>query len=499
MSLGGPLHLGVDVGTSACKAIALDARGRVVHTASASYPTRQGIDGEVTQDARHWLAAVRSVLRDCARSLGGRAIQGIGLTAPAHVGVLADANGEPLARSLLAFDGRPAAVVPALRERYGDELYRATFVDLSSGWTLSQLVWLREQVPEIWPRIRTLLTQKDWIRYRLTGVACIDASDAVGTAMVDQRSLTWMDAVCRDVGFGPDQLPPIVASTDPGGGLDRSWARATGLRTGTPVVVGATDTAAELVSVGALDPGSSLVKIASTGTVVGVASEPVVERRLLTYPHVVPRLWYTLAATNTAAVAYHWLREVVFAAPAALPKVAYAEMDRCAARAPAGSGGVMFLPFLEGERTPYWDPRLRAAFLGLSSGHSRDHMARAVLEGVALSLRSCRDTVVAAGLPVERPFLAGGGVASRLWRRILVSALGSPGRLAHPQGPAVGAAVLSAACGATSTAQVRARAPRPRLTTIRPDPDWASTYDGLHETYRMAAAAITQVSHRLGA
>jgi xylulokinase len=426
-------------------------------------------------------------------------VAGIGLTAPAHVGVLTDARGDALARALLAFDGRPAAVVPELRARYGEALFETTFVDLSAGWTLPQLVWIRRQAPQLWPRIRWLLIQKDWIRYRMTGVALVDASDAAGTAMVDQRSRTWLEPVCRDAGLGPEQLPPIVPSTASGGALGRGWARATGLRAGTPVVVGATDTAAELVSVGALDAGTSLVKIASTGTVVGVSAEPITEHRLLTYPHAAPGLWYTLAATNTAAVAYHWLRETMFAAPPAAPRIAYAEMDRCASRAPAGAAGVLFLPFLEGERTPYWDTDLRAAFLGVSSGHGRDHMARAVLEGVALALRGCRDVVVEAGLPVERPFLAGGGVASRLWRTILVSALGREGRLPDPQGPAVGAAVLAAVAGAERPAEIRARAPRSSVARVKPRADWAATYDGLSETYRLAATAVTEVSHRLAA
>jgi xylulokinase len=494
---GRPLHIGVDVGTSGCKAIVLDPGGRVVHAAVAAYATRQGVDGEVTQDPGDWLVAVRRTLRACAAAVDPAAVAGIGVTAPAHVGVLTGADGNPLTRSLLAFDGRPGSVVPGLRERYGQAFFATTFVDLSAGWTLPQLIWLRTQAPEVWPRIRWLLTQKDWIRFRLTGVPLIDASDAAGTAMVDQRARAWLEPVCRDAGLGPDQLPPIVSSTAPGGGLTRAWARATGLRPGTPVVVGATDTAAELVSVGALSGGTSLVKIASTGTVVGVSAEPVTERRLLTYPHAVPGLWYTLAATNTAAVAYHWLRETVFAAPAASPRVAYAEMDRCASRVPAGADGVLFLPFLEGERTPYWDPDLRAAFLGMSSGHRRDHLARAVLEGVAFALRGCRDVVRGAGLPVDRPFLAGGGMASRLWRTILVSALGQEGRLADPQGPAVGAAVLAAAVGAEDPAAVRSRAPRAASVTVRPRADWAETYDELSETYRIAASAVNEVSHRL--
>ena len=489
--------IGVDVGTSGCKAVVLTGRGRVLHTATATYPTRRSVEGEVTQDPRDWLVAVRRTLRECARAARGQSLSGIGVTAPAHVAVLCDADGEPLARSLLAFDARPAATARRLRDRYGEELFEATFVDLSAGWTLAQLAWLRGEAPAIWPSIRWLLTQKDWIRFRLSGVACIDTSDAAGTAMVDQRDRCWLEPVCADIGLRPEQLPPIVASTAPAGSLTRGWAQATGLAEGTPLVAGATDTAAELISVGATAAGASLVKVASTGTVVGVSADPIVHRRLLTYPHAMPGQWYTLAATNTATVAYQWLRETVFAAPASSPAVTYEEINRRASHIPAGSEGVLFLPFLEGERSPYFDAHLRAAFLGLSSAHGRGHMARAVLEGVALSLRGCRDVMETAGLPIRSPFLAGGGVSSKLWRTILVSALGVDGVLADPQGPAVGAAILAAAAGATSAADVQERIVPPRHRTVRPVPEWVSTYASLGRTYRLAAEAVTEVSHQL--
>jgi xylulokinase len=177
--------------------------------------------------------------------------------------------------------------------------------------------------------------------------------------------------------------------------------------------------------------------------------------------------------------------------------VTYEDINRRASRVSAGSEGVLFLPFLEGERTPYWDAQLRGAFLGLSSAHRREHLARAVLEGVAMALRDCRDVMERAGLPVQAPYLAGGGTSSRLWRTILVSALGQPGAVAEPQGPAVGAAIMAFASGATTASQILQRVPAPRTRTVEPVPEWVTTYDALHHTYRLAAEAVTSVSHRL--
>lgn len=490
-------YIGLDVGTSACKAVLLGGDGVVHHTALATYPTTTHADGEVTQDARHWLRAVEKTLRGCAAAATAFQVEGIGVTAPAHVAVLVDDAGEPLARSLLAFDGRPSGILPELRERYGDRLFSLTYAGLTAAWTLPQLAWLRTVSPELWPRIRWMLTQKDYVRYRLTGLPLVDASDAAGTAMMEQVSRTWIPEVCRDLGLADAVLPPITDSTAPGGWLAPGWARRTGLTAGIPIVVGATDTAAELVSVGALDDGSSLVKIASTGTVVAVSSHPRPSPGLMTYPHALPGRWYSLGATNTAAVAYHWLRATVFAAPPQVPQTAYAEMDALASAVPAGAGGVLFLPFLEGERTPFWDPRLRAAFIGLSSAHRREHLVRAVLEGVAFSLRDCRDAMVSDGHVVERPFLAGGGMASRLWRSILVSALGQPGRLAEPQGPAIGAALLAAAPGARTADEIRRVAPRPTFRTVTPRKAWVTVYDDLHPVYRQAAAGISETTHAL--
>jgi xylulokinase len=271
------------------------------------------------------------------------------------------------------------------------------------------------------------------------------------------------------------------------------------LKSGIPIVVGATDTAAELVSVGANRAGASLAKIASTGTVVAVTDRPVIDTRLLTYPHAVPGLWYTLGATNAAAFAYEWLRGVLFPAVGGGPPIDFAALDRIAARVPAGSGGLLFLPFLQGERTPYWDSNLRAAFLGLSSGHGPEHLARAVLEGVAFALRDCRDTLDAAGLAARRPRLAGGGTTSVLWRKILVSTLGETGWRVDPQGPAVGAAVLAAAAGADTAAQILTLVPRSGSREVRPVARWRTRYDSLYATYKSAVDELAGVSHDLAA
>jgi xylulokinase len=483
-------YLGIDVGTSGCKAVVVDQTGSIAATAWATYPTRRRLDGEVTQDARDWLAAVRQTMRDCAAATpSSHRIGGIGLTAPAHVGVLVGDDDEPLARCMLAFDGRSARVADDIRARLGRDFAERTMVELSSAWTLPQLAWLHERQPELWSGIRHFLTQKDFIRLHLTGVAAIDPSDATGTAMYDPRDGRWLDEARDELGFEDAWLPPVLPATDVSGGLAMAWARDTGIKAGTPVAIGATDTAAELVSVGATHAGSSHIKVASTGTVVVVTDAPLVDRRVLTYPHAIDGRWYTLAATNTAATAYAWLRETI-SSPEGDD---YAAMDRLAARVPPGSAGLLFVPFLEGERTPYWDRDLRAAFVGLTSAHDRGHLCRAVLEGVAFSLRTCAETIEALGASLDRPSLGGGGMASPLWRSIVLAVLGRSATVRPVQGPAIGAAMLAAEAVGDREAARPSRVRR----TVRPRNEWRATYDELFTTYLATVEALRPIDHSI--
>jgi xylulokinase len=492
-------YVGMDIGTSGCKAVLLDGNGVLRHTSWLGYQPLRTVDGEVSQDPHDWADAAARTLRECGAVAKdeGLNVGAIAATAPAHTAVLVGDDGEPLARAILPYDQRCASTAARMQDSYGDRLFDRTFVRLSSSWTLPQLAWLREQAPEVWPRIRHMLVTKDYVSYLLTGNAVTDHSDAAGTAMYDQHRGAWADDLCGDAGLDIGQMPPIHHATDVAGGLTPEWSSITGLAAGTPVIVGATDTAAELYSLGLVTAGTGLVKIASTGTVVAVLEKPRPDPRTLTYPHVLPGLWYTLTATNTAAVAFSWLRETLFAAPHGSPAATYAEMDAVASSVPAGAEGVLFLPFLDGERSPYWDPHLRASFLGLSSGHRRPHLSRAVLEGVCFSLRDCRDLLSSLGVKVPRPILTGGGIQSELWRTILASVLGVVGDTATPQGPAIGSAYLAAAAVAGFASGRDIPTPTPVLSAVEPRADWRETYDSLYAIYLEAAHMVAAISHNL--
>lgn len=493
MTPAAPLFVGIDAGTSACKAVLMDGDLTVRATAWRSYPTRRTAGGAVTQDARDWLVAVEKTLVELASACEVRSIAALGLTAPAHNVVLVGADREPLAPVILWSDTRSTEVANALRGVLGDDLEERAFVRLGPAWTLPQLTWLAAEQPELWPRVRWVLSAKDYIRFRMTGVAVTDPSDAAGTAMYDQRAGHWIEEAIEATGLPAEVFPPIDVATAAAGVLNDEWSSRTGILSATPLAVGATDTATELVALGASEAGSSLVKIASTGTVVAVSREPHPDPRVLTYPHALPDLWYTVAATNTAATAYTWLRDALFEADAVRPAELYEVMDRVASQVEPGAGGMLFLPFLEGERSPSWDPHVRAAFLGLSSWHSRPHLCRAVLEGVALSLRSCRDLLAELHPQIRRPRLAGGGATSTVWVEILVATLGVEAVLIEPQGPALGAAMLAGiAVGALGPEQNREP-----TRVVPPRADWLASYDQLYSTYRRACEAIRPVSYEL--
>ena len=481
----GTAYIGVDVGSSGCKAVLVDG-SRVTAEAWAGYPTHRGHDGAVTQDARDWLRALETTVRRCASKATRGSVQGLAITAPAHNAVLVERDGTPRRPVVLWSDPRPSRTAAELRKDLGVAYTRKTNVHrLDATWTFPQLVWMRREQPAALRRLGHVLVGKDYLRFCLTGVALTDPTDAAGTAMYDPFQQSWLDDLPGLDGIA-ELLPPVAQATAPAGTLTAAAARRVGLPRGTPLVVGATDTAAELVSVGAVDEGASLLKVATTGTVVVVTRQPPRGNLLLGYPHPLGEFWYQVGATSSAAAAYSWL------ARALSNDVDVRQMDRLARRVSPGSDGVLFVPFLDGERTPYWDSNLRAAFFGLSAAHSRGHLCRAVLEGVALSLRGCWNAQLEAGATPAAPALTGGGLASKLWREIVVAAIGIEAHRIEPQGPALGAALL-AARGLSGAEPAMRR----RRLEVAPDPEWVSAYTSLYEVYADVAASLARASHRL--
>jgi xylulokinase len=478
-------YLGIDAGTSSCKAVVIDDDGSILARSHASYAVNRGHDGSVTGDANEWLAAVQQTARGCADALDGRNdVLGLALTAPAHGAVLVNDEGEPLAPVLLGSDRRPHPVATALAQRLSPALHETTWCTPGAGWTLPQLVWASQSGDVAWQQIRYVLMAKDYLRYRLTGEPATDPSDAAGTAFFDQVRGTWSPELLAEAKLVESQLPPVVPSLTAAGRLAPAWAARMGLRAGTPVATGATDTVAELCGLGALLPGSGLVKVASTGTVVTVTNVARPDPRWLTYPHAVPGRWASFSVHNTAGTSRTWIEAQLGGDRG--------DLEERAALIRPGSDGLVFLPFLEGERSPYWQGEIRGAFIGLTSGHGRGHLLRAVLEGVACSLRMGRDTLRAGGLGVtSEPYLSGGGMDSALWRQIVVGVLATEARHASGNGPAYGSALI-----ARSMASGRALPDHclGGVTPVHPDQDEVNQYAEHYGVYAHLADLFARMT-----
>lgn len=442
------LLLGVDVGTSGLRAVLLDGQGHLVDEAASEYEVRSPRPGWAEQDPDRWLTALRDALATLwARGRSGSQVSAIGLTGQMHSLVALDRDGGVICPALLWSDQRTGAECFEITERIGAErLVERTGNVALAGFTAPKILWIRRHWPEAFARAAHLLLPKDFIRHRLTGAFVTDMSDASGTLLFDVRGRRWADDIIAELGIDPALLPAAVEGDAVTGVVHAEAARLLGLVEGTPVVAGGGDNAAAAVGLGAVDPGVLTLSVGTSGVIFAPLDRypDRVDGRLHVFCHAVPKRWHLMSVTLAAGGSLHWLRDLL--APL-LPVGSDAAYDWLMARAAAadpGSGGVVFLPYVSGERTPHADPAARGVFYGLHMGTGLDEMVRSVLEGVAFSQRQGLDLMREAGAAAVMARGAGGGLSSPVWRQILADALGLGLQLAGPAiGAARGAAVLA--------------------------------------------------------
>jgi xylulokinase len=455
------LFLGIDVGTGGTRAVLVDAQGRVVASASADHaPIHSPQIGWAEQHPDDWWRATREAIAGvmAAAELAGSEIHAIGLTGQMHGCVMLGEHGEVLRPALIWCDQRTQHECDWLEATLGrDRLIQLTSNPALPNFTLTKLLWVRTHQPEIFARIRHVLCPKDYIRFRLTGEFAIDMQEASGTLLLDVTNRRWSAEVADAAGIPMAWLPRLFEGPEICARLHASGAAATGLASGTPVVAGSGDQGAGAVGMGIVDPGSVSATIGTSGVVFAATSAPTLDPlgRLHTFCHAVPGMWHVMGVTNGAGLSLRWFRDT-FA-----PGTTYDTLTAEAAQIPAGSDGLLWTPYLFGERTPHLDPQARAAFTGLTASHTRAHCVRAILEGVAFSLRDTLTLFAELGVPVERIRLGGGGASSPLWRQIQADVYGSSVELlSAEEGGAYGAALLAgvginawpsvqAACAAT--------------------------------------------------
>jgi xylulokinase len=376
--------------------------------------------------------------------VSGADIAAIGLTGQMHGAVVLDRAGEVLRPAILWNDQRTAAECDAIRDAVGgvERLIAITGNDALTGFTAPKLVWIRDHEPNIWARIAHVLLPKDYVRLRLTGDYALDKADGAGTILFDLAARDWSAEILGALAIDPAWLPPTFEGPAVTGSITRDAAEATGLSAGTPVVAGGGDQAANGVGVGAVAPGVIALSLGTSGVIFAATDRPLFEPRgrVHAFCHAVPDRWHMMSVMLSAAGSLRWFRDAL------APGVAFGELAASAAEVPVGSDGLIFLPYLTGERSPHPDPLARGAFVGLTVAHDRRHMTRAVLEGVAFGLRDGLDLMTQAGMPAPSEIRAsGGGTASPLWRQILADVLGAEiATVNTTEGAAYGAGLLAA-------------------------------------------------------
>ncbi len=493
------LLLGLDLGTTGAKALLCDERGKVLATATAEYPLHSPFPLWSEQDPADWWrgakAAIRAVLAQAGRLADGQPVAGLGLTGQMHGAVFLDQDHNVIRPALLWNDQRTAAECDEITRRVG----AARLIEIAgnpalTGFQAPKILWLRNHEPENYARLAQVLLPKDYLRFMLTGARAADASDAAGTLLLDLRQRDYSAEILDKLEIKRAWLPRVMEGPEVTGKLLPEVAQELGLRSGLPVIAGGGDNAAAAVGTGVVRSGVVSSSIGTSGVVFAhsdaIALDP--QGRLHTFCHAVPGKYHLMAVTLSAGGAFRWLRDTWQA-------TSYDDMTAAAASIPPGAEGLLFLPYLTGERTPHLDPLARGAFVGLTARHTQAHLIRAVMEGVVFSLRDGVEIMRGLGVPLGQIRATGGGGRSPLWRQMQADLYGAEVvTLAAEEGPAYGAALL-AGVGTGLFTSVNDAVDRCVAIAGRTQPDAKAQaqYEKTYAIYRGVYSQLRETMHRL--
>jgi xylulokinase len=441
------------VGTGGTRALVMAPDGRVIASGTEEHrPFASPEPGWAEQDPHDWWRAAVAAIGKALEASRARPeeIASIGFSGQMHGAVLLDETGEVVRPALIWCDQRTEKQVRELSETFGaGRLIELTSNPPLTNFTLTKLLWVRENEPHSWSRVRHILLPKDYVRFRLTGERAIDQADASGTLLLDVARRRWSSEVLEGTGIERELLPQLYESQEVCGKLSREGAAATGLKAGTPVVAGAGDQAAGAVGMGIVRAGVVSATIGTSGVVFASTDRPALDPqgRLHTFCHAIPGRWHVMGVTQAAGLSLRWFRDTFGSAKVAggEDRDPYEFLAEEAGQAPPGAEGLLWAPYLMGERTPHLDPNVRGALVGITPSHRRGHIVRAILEGVAFSLKDSFSIFEEMKVPVAKIRLGGGGARSRLWRQIQADVYGQEVELVEAEeGAAYGAALLAA-------------------------------------------------------
>lgn len=481
--------LGIDFGGSSSKATLIGTDGEIKAENSAEYPTRYPMAGACEQLPDDWLFALKENIGGLFSkiSVNPADILCIAIDSATHTAVLCDQNFAPLRPAVHWTDSRARPQAEALNQSFGDEIFKRAFHFPDPIWTLPQLLWIKEKEPDVFHKIRHIFFEKDFIRYRLTGVWCTDYIEAEGSMLFDCNQLTWSKELCALAGIDVSVLPPVVSPLEVVGGVTEQAAEETGLAAGTPVVCGTTDTCMEMLASGAVNKGDTTVKLATAGRICVITDRAYPNRHLVNYSHIKKGLWYPGTATKAAASSYGWYRRTFGGG--------YKELDLSAGRIPIGCGGLIFHPYINGELTPYADPALCGSFTGIRATHTKGHFTRAVLEGVCYSLLDSKITLDGIGIEHNKTAtLIGGGAKGSLWRQMAADVLGLTLKTTNSSDSSLGSAMLAGIAAGVfkDPSDAVEKCVREKETVI---PVWENTekYRGIFEEYKKIHDALAPI------
>ena len=477
--------LGIDVGTSGTKSVLTDAEGRVLGISHRTYAFDTPHVGWAEQDPEVWWQATVETVREVLdrAPVAPSLIRGVGFSGQMHGVVPLDRRHRPVRPAVLWADQRGAPQVRWIYERVGRErLARLTCNPVATGFMAVSLLWMREHEPEQFRRVRTAILPKDYVRMRLTGEIGTDVTDASSSLLFDTAGRRWSDELLDLLDLSREILPNVGESQDLAGEIVESAARSTGLPRGTPVVLGGGDQPIQAVGNGIVSPGVASSTIGTGGQFFTPAERPAYDPDLRTHTfcHAVPGMWNVMGASLCAGMALRWFQENV------ADGASFESLSDAASSVPAGSDGLIFLPYLVGERTPHMDPNARGMFFGLTLRHTRAHMARAIMEGVAFALRDSMEILRGLGLRMDRILASGGGAQSAIWRQIQADVFGRPLYATCAQEQAGLGAALVAGVGVglyASVEQACQETVRADDTPTTPDSGRVQLYDRMYEIF----------------
>ena len=499
-------YLGIDVGTGGTRALIMDLQGQVVASASAEHQHfASPRPGWAEQDPRDWWQACGAAVRKALQAGNVRAhdIGCVGFSGQMHGAVLLDSADEVVRPAIIWCDQRSEAQCRVLEETIGrDALIRLTCNPPLTNFTVTKFLWVRETEPQAWDRVAHVMLPKDYVRFRLTAERAIDMADASGTLLLDVANRKWSAEVLAKTGIDHKLLPALFESPQVCGKVSTAGAEATGLKAGTPVVAGAGDQAAGAVGMGIARVGAVSSTIGTSGVVFASTDRPAMDPqgRLHTFCHAIPGRWHVMGVTQAAGLSLRWYRDQFGSASPGVQKKdgrdPYDVFAEEAAAAPAGSEGALWAPYLMGERTPHLDPNARGALVGLTASHTRAHVIRAILEGVAFSLKDTFTIFEEMKVPVTAIRLGGGGARSPLWRQIQADVYGHEVEIvAAEEGAAYGAAILAGTgAGAWSSVEQACDSIVRVAKKIAPNQKDSTTMQQGYRNFRKVYPALRQIA-----